>query len=247
MLSFVAKSCLGIASLSAMLSFFSVVTPSASALSINGNNVENITSGDIGQSFAISFGGNISGKDRAGLSSEAILKLSGFETVTKVINGINKQVTEVKFDILLGNTSDKTIVSSRTSGFGFDVSQTLLGATITGIDSKTSPLFTKANLDSKLFEGKNDNVDLCFSDNTNNCRGGASGGVTTGNKGSFSTSFYLDSSVKKINLNNFGVRYQSIDLTSTTKFDGQSGTGYPLKVAPKGSKNWEDCKDSQLW
>ena len=247
MLSFVAKSCLGIASLSAILSVFSVLTPSASAFNINGNNVENITSGDIGQSFTISFGGNISGNAQAGLSSEAILKLSGFETVTKVINGINKQVTQVKFDILLGNTSDKTIVSSRTSSFGFDVSETLLGATITGIDSKTSPLFAKANLDSKLFEGNNDNLDLCFSDNGKNCRGGQNGGVTTSKKGTFSTSFYLDSSVKQINLNNFGVRYQSIDLTSTKKFDGQSGTGYPLKVAPKGSKNWEDSKDSQFW
>lgn len=247
MLSFITKTCLSIASLATIFSCFSVVMPSASALTINGNTVAKITADDIGQSFAISFDGNIDGKEQTGLTSEATLRLSGFETVTKLINGKNQQVTEVKFDILLGNTSDKTIVSSRTSAFGFDVSQPLLGATITGIDAQTSPLFTKANLDSKLFEGNKGNVSLCFSNNTNNCRGGQNGGVTTGNQGTFSTSFYLDPSVKQINLNNFGVRYQSIDLTSTIKDDGQSGTGYPLKIAPKGSKNWADSQDSHMW
>lgn len=244
------RSYLGLATVAAILSSSLVVSPSVSAFTISGNTIQDITNKDIGQSFTISFNGKVSSTDTAGLSSEATLTIAGFETVTKLINGITKQFTEVKFDISLVNTSTGNVATSRTSSIGFDVSSPLVAATVAGIDANTPPLFTKANLNTKIFEGKPTEgiVDVCFSNNTNNCRGGQNGGVKTGEaKGSFSSSLYFDSSVKKIALDNFGVRYQSIDFANSKKFDDQSGSGYAVTVVPNGSKNWKDSKGSQYW
>ncbi|HBB30522.1 MAG TPA: hypothetical protein DDZ80_18355 [Cyanobacteria bacterium UBA8803] len=237
---------LKLATLSAILTYFSFKTTSVLAFTLNGNTVQDITAADIGKSFTVSFGGQINGINQEGLSSQSIFKISGFQTVNKVIDGVTKQVNQVTLDIILGNTSSSNILSSRTSALGFNVSNPLLGATIQEIEANTKPLFANASLNSKLFNGSDANVNLCFSDN-NNCRGGKSGGVTNGNSGSFSTSFYVDSSVKKISLSNFGVRYQSIDFANTKTKEDESGTGYSVEVAPKGSYTWIGSQDSHLW
>lgn len=244
---FVAKSFLGLATASIFFTGFSALTPSAGAFTIIGNSVENITADDLDESFTVFFGGQIDGKSQEGLSSEATFKLVQFETVTKKIKGVLQEFTQVTFDILLSNTSSDTISSSRTSSLGFDVSDPILGAKLAGTDANTAPLFSNANLNAKLFDGKNGDVDLCFSDNRNNCRGGKSGGVKPEEMGSFSTSFTLSPSAQKIALSNFGVRYQSIDFANTKKLEDESGTGYAVNVVPNGSKNWTDSKDSHLW
>ncbi len=247
MLNFSVRLGLGFATVSAILTSFLGISPSVSALTITGTSIADITTQDIGQFFTVSFGGQINGSNQDGLLSEAIFKVAGFETVNHVINGITKELTQVKFEVKLSNISTGSIVTSRTSAIGFDVSSDLVKATIAGIDATTQPLFSKAHLNDKLFEGNSPNLDVCFSDNNNNCRGGQSGGVKTGETGTFSTSLYFNSSVKKITLDNLGVRYQSIDLASTPKFDGSSGTGYAVKVVPNGSHDWADSKDSQYW
>ncbi|MBE9125790.1 MULTISPECIES: cistern family PEP-CTERM protein [unclassified Coleofasciculus] len=244
---FVAKSFLGLATASAFFAVFSALTPSVGAFKIIGNSVENITADDLEKSFIVFLGGQIDGKSQEGLSSEATFKLVQFETVTKKIKGVLQEFTQVSFDILLSNTSSNAISSSRTSSLGFDVSDPILDAKSAGTDASTAPLFTNANLSTKLFDGKNGDVDLCFSDNRNNCRGGKNGGVKPKETGSFSASFTLSPSAKEIALSNFGVRYQSIDLANTKKLDDESGTGYAVNVAPNGSKNWTDSKDSHLW
>ncbi|MEQ9548333.1 MAG: cistern family PEP-CTERM protein [Coleofasciculus sp. G3-WIS-01] len=237
----------GLAILSATTAF-SVTTPSATAITISGSSVQDISAADIGESFTVLFGGKIDGKETDGLLSKALFKVAGFETVTRMLNNITQQVTEIKFDVQLSNTSDPSILQSRTSGFGFDVSETLIGASVQAINEASNLLFQQANLDQKLLDGRDGSVDVCYSDQKNNCRGGKSGGVTTGNVGSFSTTLTLSSATKTIDLNNFGVRYQSIDLAGTKRIEDLSGTGYAVTVAPGGSKDWaeENCQDCHM-
>lgn len=238
---------LGLATSLAVVASLSALTPSAGAWTIINNSVENITADDIDQAFTVVFGGEIDGKSQDGLSSQATFKLTQFETLTQIINGVMREFTQVTFDIFLSNTSSDLITSSRTSSLGFNVSSPILGVSIEGIDANNNPLFANANVNTKLFDGKDGDVDLCFSDNRNNCRGGKSGGVKSEETGSFSASLTLPPSVKTIVLNNFGVRYQSIDFADTKKFDDKSGTGHPVTVVPNGSKNWLDSKESYLW
>lgn len=237
----------GLAILSATTTF-SVATPSATAITISGSRVQDISAADIGESFTVFLGGNIDREETEGLSSKALFKVAGFETVTRMINNITQQVTEVRFDVQLSNTSEPSILQSRTSGFGFDVSETLIGASIQAINDASKPLFQQANLGKKLLDGRDGTVDVCYSDQKNNCRGGKSGGVTTGNIGSFSTTLTLNSATQTVDIDNFGVRYQSIDLAGTKRLEDLSGTGYTVTVAPGGSKDWaeEDCQDCHL-
>lgn len=182
-----------------------------------------ISASDIGKEFSVNFNGNVSEKDVSGLSSHALFKFEGFKTVG------NK--TEALFDVKLTNTSSKGI-TSRSSALGFNVlnfNGTSLGSTLSLIgvgntntagNTRVTGLFS--NDRSGAFPNKFGNIDVCFTDG-NNCQGGSNGGVTTGNPaGNFKATLAFSGEVKSFALNNFGVRYQSINGQT---FVGDSGTG----------------------
>ncbi|WP_254568107.1 cistern family PEP-CTERM protein [Oscillatoria sp. HE19RPO] len=199
------------------------VAASASAFSFfDGDTAVGISESDRGKEFTINFNGNVNEKDVSGLSSEALFKFEGFKTVG------NK--TEALFDVKLTNTSSNGI-TSRSSALGFNVlnfNGTSLGSTLSLVgvgntnrdgNTRVTGLFSKDR--SGAFPNQFGDIDVCFTDG-NNCQGGGSGGVITGDEGNFKATLAFSGDVKSFALNNFGVRYQSINGQT---FAGDSGTG----------------------
>lgn len=199
------------------------VAASASAFSFfDGGKAVGISDSDIGKEFTVNFDGSINEKDVTGLSSEAVFKFLGFNS--------GRGYTEALFDVFLTNNSSNRI-TSRTSALGFDVwnfDGTNLGSgmNLVGVGSasgsgntRVEGLFT--NDRSGSFPNGFGDIDVCFTDG-NNCQGGGSGGVTTGNTGNFQATLAFSGEVQSFALNNFGVRYQSINGQT---FVGASGTG----------------------
>lgn len=242
-----AKLIIGLSALTAVEILSLATAPTASAASMT-NGFDYINSGigidalDIGKEFTVLFKGNVSTKDVSGLTSEAIFKFLGFNTVGSK--------TEAAFEITLTNTTSGSLLS-RTSALGFDVfnfNGTSLGSTLSlvGIgnasssgNTRTTGLF--ANDRSGSFPNQFGDVDVCFT-NGNTCQGGTSGGVdnnpSTSNPqtSKFTATLAMNGNVERMALSNFGVRYQSIDGTSADgqKFSGDSGTGSgTVKTPPK--------------
>ncbi|MCT7955138.1 cistern family PEP-CTERM protein [Laspinema palackyanum] len=202
------------------------VAASASALTLFDSSTSlGISLSDVGKEFTVNFDGNVSTNNVSGLSSEAIFKLEAFE-----FNSVGGY-TEAIFDVFLKNTSSEGL-TSRTSALGFDVwnwnSGTTLGSgmTLQGVGSASGEGNTRVeglfiNDRSGDFPNEFGALDVCFT-NGNRCQGGANGGVETGNTGRFTASLAFSGDVKSFALNNFGVRYQSINGQT---FVDQSGTG----------------------
>ncbi len=199
------------------------VAASASAFSFfDGGTAVGISQSDLGKVFTVNFDGNVSEKDVSGLSSEALFKFEGFKTVG------NK--TEALFDVKLTNTSSNGI-TSRSSALGFNVlnfdgtslgsTLSLLGVGNTNRDGNTRVTGLFSNDRNGDFPNKFGAIDVCFTDG-NTCQGGGNGGVTTGDEGNFKATLAFSGDVKSFALNNFGVRYQSINGQT---FAGASGTG----------------------
>lgn len=213
---------IGVASLS--------LAPSASAFTLLGDGSFGIDANDVDKEFTVNFDGNVSENDVTGLSSEAVFKFLGFSS----LNG----KTEATFDITLKNTSTDGI-TSRTSALGFDVwnfDGEALGSKLDllGVGNQSGSgrtrvegLFT--NDRSGSFPNQFGAIDVCFT-NGNTCQGGASGGVTTDNSGTFKATLAFSGDVEQFALNNFGVRYQSIN---SNVFNGASGTG-------RGTVEWDE-------
>lgn len=241
------KLVLGLSALAAVEILSLTTAPTASAASMT-NGFDYINSGigidalDIGKEFTVLFNGNVSTKDVSGLTSEAVFKFLGFNTVGSK--------TEASFEITLTNTTSGSLFS-RTSALGFDVfnfNGTSFGSTLSleGIGNPTGSGKTRttglfANDRSGSFPNQFGDVDVCFT-NGNTCQGGTSGGVdnissTSNPKTSkFTATLAMNGDVQRMALNNFGVRYQSIDGTSADgqKFNGDSGTGEgTVKTPPK--------------
>ncbi|MGL5194053.1 MAG: cistern family PEP-CTERM protein, partial [Chroococcales cyanobacterium] len=98
---------------------------------------------------------------------------------------------------------------------------TLLGIGNPSGDGNTRVEGLFSNDRSGSFPNQFGDIDVCFTDG-NRCEGGGSGGVTTGNTGRFQATLAFSGDVQSFALNNFGVRYQSIDGQT---FAGDSGTG----------------------
>jgi hypothetical protein len=213
-----AKLAIGMATISSAGLTFLSVTPAASAFVFNGSSVEDITSGDVGQSFMINFDGNVNRTQVDGLTSWAKFTLQSF-TGTQAI-----------FNIDLENTSTGSI-TSRTSALGFDIDgATVSGATVSG------SLFANAHINDSLPNGFGD-IDVCFINNKNNCKGGGGegndGGVSTGEGVStFTATVELTESVQSFAMSNFGVRYQSIEGAEDLGTSG-TGRGTPYYQEPK--------------
>lgn len=198
---------IGVAAISSVWLGFLGAT-SASAFVFNGNSVEGITADDVGDSFIINFDGNVEGSNVDDMTSWAQFTLESFTG------------TQATFGIELENTSTGSI-TSRTSALGFDID----GATVSGAGVGGS-LFANAHINDSLPNGFGD-IDVCFINNQNNCKGGGGegndSGVSSGDGSrKFTATVELSESVQNFALSNFGVRYQSINGNG---FNGASGTG----------------------
>lgn len=179
------------------------VAPNALAFTLGSDSVDGITASDIGESFTVQFDGNVDTNDVPGLSSEAVFTLTSFA------GGV------AGFDVLLSNTSSGGI-TSRTSVVGFDTNPDISAATASGD-------FDIAVLGSSL-PNQFGSIEVCFkgSGGPSNCQGGGGDGATPGNDIDFSLTLTFASGTTSFDMNNFGVRYQSINGNG---FSGDSGTG----------------------
>jgi hypothetical protein len=213
-----AKLAIGVAAISSAGLTFMGGTPAASGFVFNGYSVEDITADDVGQSFTINFDGNVERTQVDGLTSWAKFTLESFTD------------NQAIFDIDLENTSTGSI-TSRTSALGFDIDgATVSGATVSG------SLFADAHINDSLPNGFGD-IDVCFINNKNNCKGGGGegndGGVSTGEGVStFTATVELTTTVESFAMSNFGVRYQSIEGAEDLGTSG-TGRGTPYYEAPK--------------
>jgi hypothetical protein len=219
--------------------------PSASAFTFLNDGSVGINDSDLNSTFTVNFDGNVATQNVTGLTSEATFKFLGFTTIAGATRNSTK--TEAAFEISLSNTTSAPLLS-RTSALGFDVwnfDGTSLGSglALQGIgnssgsgDTRSIGLFV--NDRSGSFPNQFGDVDVCFT-NGNTCQGGTSGGVdnnpSTSNPQTdkFTATLAFSGSVSQFALNNFGVRYQSIDGNG---FNGASGTGQGTAVIPSAPK-----------
>lgn len=172
-----------------------------------------VTVDSVGDSFTVNFGGNVEGVDVSGLSASALFEVTSISGNTLVM------------DITLANTTSILWESARVSAFGFDTNPEIVSASV------DSAVFSNVNLDGQFPNGFG-SVDLCVINNRNNCNGGASGGLGIGGSTVVTLSLTFQNPVTAVELENFGVRYQSL-TSSALGFDGDSGTGRPSNPIPE--------------
>ncbi len=234
------KLALGIAVLASAGVYSVAAAPSAAAFTFldSGGSV-GISADDLNKTFKVNFDGNVATQNVTGLTSEATFKFLGFTPAGTA--------TEAAFEITLDNTTSAPLLS-RTSALGLDVwnfDGTSLGSQLAlqGIGNSSNSGDTRSiglfvNDRSGSFPNQFGDVNVCFT-NGNTCQGGTSGGVdnnpATSNPqtGTFTATLAFSGSVSQFALNNFGVRYQSIDGNG---FNGASGTGKGTAVIPSTPK-----------
>jgi len=167
-----------------------------------------ITANDIGETGTVTFNGNVEGTPISGLTGSLTA------TLVDYVEGVNGYVI---FDLEIENTS--TIAGSRISGLAFNTDPNVTSGTQTGATEFTQVL-VKPNLQ---FPNSFGDVDLCLRDSTqsNNCTGGANGGVDIGETDTLQLTLNFAFLGDSLTIDNFGVRYQSI--VGVTQ--GTSGTG----------------------
>lgn len=148
----------------------------------------------IDESFTIDFDGFVDGGAALdGLSSQLQL------TLKSIVDGV------YNFDYSVTNTgATDDSVSSRVSVFAFNTDPEIVGAESDGT-------FGFTTLD-KNFPNGIGTVDVCFKGaDTNSCAGGSSGGLFDGETGSGSLELDFGGAIASLTLDDFFVRYQSID------------------------------------
>ncbi|NJQ97241.1 MAG: cistern family PEP-CTERM protein [Hydrococcus sp. CSU_1_8] len=204
--------------------------PSASAFSLGDNgeitiyqNASDNPEGksDLGRHFWVDFSGSVSRQSLDGLSSLALFRVDGFQTV----NGITTVNLNAKLFAgvdAFGNplpNSDR-FENYRASVLGFAVDPNV----------KQGSASVNGDFNTIAYKGITANggidTEICFKGggSTNNCNGAASGGVELGNSGEFNISFALANPSNQFTLSNFGVRYQDIN-SNVYGLQGASGTG----------------------
>jgi hypothetical protein len=176
-----------------------------------------LDSSSIGEVHSITFDGFVDGgSSLTGLSSQLTLTLSS------IVNGV------YNFNYALTNTgSTSDSISSRVSGFAFNTDPEIVGAASTGTYSFTQ-------LDGSYPNGVG-RVDVCFKGaDTGSCAGGGSGGVFDGQSGTGTLSLDFGGAIAGLTLDDFFVRYQSIDgiLGVTSASGRQTSSGGSEVPAP---------------
>jgi|JI61114C2RNA_FD_contig_31_3513152_length_881_multi_5_in_0_out_0_1 hypothetical protein len=150
-------------------------------------------------------------------------------------------LTNVQFDMDITNTSSAPITASRVTAVGFlttpEIAKSLNSTNVNqqgkseGTIDPNSVTNTFTNVDyGSNFPNGLGNVEFCFSD-SNNCPGGANGGVAMGGTGTAKASlWFTGNSLTSLRFDNLFVRYQSVAGCATC---GGSATGRP--VLPPGS------------
>jgi hypothetical protein len=189
----------------------------ASAFSISGGSVNNITASDVGSSFDVLFDGKGGSQARtiAGLTSTARFTLTAFNTSNQTAS----------FNVLITNNSSGSVTQSRVSVLGFDTNPNvnLNQSTVSGI-------FNTIESGNVPIAGA---VEVCFTGV--NCAGGGSGGVFKGNSGSFTTTLKFNSPLSNLSLSNFTVRYQNIAGVQGITSGAGDGTPVPEPITLLGS------------
>ncbi len=204
--------------LAAATTVFAATTPAFAFSIAPDGSVVGVNSGDLGKLFQVTFDGNVEQNDVNGLSGSALFRLDGWNVET--IGGIDYTIAE--FFVSLTNTSTDPI-TSRISRLGFNTDPDIVyGA------SSVNGTFNV--IESGVFPNQVGAIEVCLIPGTQgNCTGGP-GGVETGNTGEFNLKLaFADTSLGSFNLNNFHLRYQSIDGTPF----GTSGTGDGLVVGTR--------------
>ncbi len=160
---------------------------------------------DVGEDINVNFNGVVGGKIVSGLKATANIMLTS-------VSVDNKSWT---FTVLLENTSSSPITSSRVSMLGFDTN-----ADISLGESSSSGFFSKVGRGNVPDAGT---VDICANDQNSNCAGGGGYGVLIGLSGEFYMDIVFDSAIDTLMLDNYLVRYQSVDGSG-------GGTGFGSEV-----------------
>lgn len=180
-------------------------------------NASLITFSNIGDTGEIHYNGNIDGIDVEGLSAKTLF------TLTEVTGN------SFVFDFSMENTSDSSLWQvSRIKGVGFNVDPNISDVT-------TDHSSWVSSLNTSLPNGFGA-LEVCLSEHPEGNCGGGNGGVNIGNMVSFSLELiFSDPLPTSINLDNFGIRWQSLN-SEALGYDDESGTGTPvMKVSEPGT------------
>lgn len=168
----------------------------------------------VGDTFSVSFDGNVATKPVAGLTAAATFLVTEFDGAAG----------RVVLEIRLRNTTDTSLFrQARVSALGFDVDADLSSASASGL------------LDHAVLGGQFPNqfgpVDVCVIGNPNNCSGGRNAGAKLGESGVVTLTLTFSGPVTSVDLTNFGVRYQTVEPVCT--FVDDSGTGHGTVPEPR--------------
>lgn len=185
-----------------------VAAPASAALSLVSTPVTLLNT-DTGSTFGFNFNGFIDETLQTGLSAKAVFRLSS-------VSGDNKTWNFAIDE--LSNTSSAPITGSRVSLFAFNVDKAIVDASATGD-------FSDIGLSATVPQFGGSQFSICYKagGGGGGCSGGGGGGVDIGDTysgGTFSMEFA--NAVQSLRLDNFVVRYQSID---GPQFRGESGVG----------------------
>jgi len=182
----------------------------------------------VGDSFSVNFNGIIDGTVQSGLSAFADFQVSD----RQVAGTGSEEKTTWTLDVSLSNTSSTPVTGSRVSALGFNVDPDFQSGNVSG-------LFNTVDTDSNSSQGTI--VEACFlndpspdSGGSPNCAGGNNGGVdqSASAPGVFVVSLMFEGNIAELFLDNFRVRYQSIDFGNNEDDSGIGiGTVIPLPAA----------------
>lgn len=167
----------------------------------------------VGDSGTVYYGGNIAETDVEGLSASTSFTLTAINASSFV------------FDVLVENTTNSLWEESRVSAIGFNVDPG-----VTSVEA-SNPWIAVLN---GAFPNNFGALDICFKEGggPNSCQGGGGGGVSIGGSANFSMEMFFGSLPAAVNLDNFGVRWQSLN-SEALGFDDDSGTGTPVSKVPE--------------
>lgn len=170
-----------------------------------------ITFDSVGDSGTIHYGGNIDQTDVEGLSASTSFTLTEIKSSSFV------------FDIVVANTTNSLWEESRVSRIGFNVDPNVTSVTA------SSPWFA---LLGGSFPNQFGQLDICIQGQTQGSCSGGPGGVEIGDSASFSLELGFASLPGSVTLDNFGVRWQSLN-SEALGYDDDSGTGTPVTKVPE--------------
>lgn len=150
-----------------------------------------VNSGSVGSTFTVDFTGQVNGVPAPQLGA----------TLGMTLTGISADLKSYTFNYTLSNDST---VAARLRSFGFNV----IGGTVKG--ASASGPFSRTGLGDNFPEGVG-KLSVCFRMNSNgNCTGGKDG-LLAGQSGSGTLTLALAAPANSLSLDDFTVRYQSIN------------------------------------